>query len=316
MAAHRRREERRARFARRLQRRRARAIFGVASLVRRDRPPAQGRAAGRTWVSQPRRSSSCAGHADRSAICSSGLACGPTVAAAGCDQSSISAGSATSPPVLMASTACIWPTIRCSSCETRARRWSPVREATSGSGAGLPRLSHFYGCGLAVAIGTDSLASVESLSMFDSSRHCGASRPMSRPRRFSTAPPAAEAEALGLGPRIRHAGARKAGRARGRRGAGRRPRCGRIPGQRRPGVLDSPRGLIPSMFARLRTYASFVRFNHSVFALPFTTRRRATAAARFVRIRLDAGDLDRRCMVSARRGHGLQSPRRRGVRRA
>ena len=34
-------------------------------------------------------------------------------------------------------------------------------------GAGLPRLSHFYGCGLAVAIGTDSLASVGSLSMFD-----------------------------------------------------------------------------------------------------------------------------------------------------
>lgn len=34
-------------------------------------------------------------------------------------------------------------------------------------GAGLPRLSHFYGCGLPVAIGTDSLASVGSLSMFD-----------------------------------------------------------------------------------------------------------------------------------------------------
>ncbi|HYN06801.1 MAG TPA: amidohydrolase family protein [Vicinamibacterales bacterium] len=34
-------------------------------------------------------------------------------------------------------------------------------------GAGLPRLSHFYGCGLPVAIGTDSLASTSSLSMFD-----------------------------------------------------------------------------------------------------------------------------------------------------
>ncbi len=34
-------------------------------------------------------------------------------------------------------------------------------------GAGLPRLSHFYGCGLPVAIGTDSLASVATLSMFD-----------------------------------------------------------------------------------------------------------------------------------------------------
>ena len=34
-------------------------------------------------------------------------------------------------------------------------------------GAGLPRLSHFYGCGLPVAIGTDSLASTGSLNMFD-----------------------------------------------------------------------------------------------------------------------------------------------------
>jgi cytosine/adenosine deaminase-related metal-dependent hydrolase len=34
-------------------------------------------------------------------------------------------------------------------------------------GTGLPRLSHFYGCGLPVAIGTDSLASVGSLNMFD-----------------------------------------------------------------------------------------------------------------------------------------------------
>jgi cytosine/adenosine deaminase-related metal-dependent hydrolase len=34
-------------------------------------------------------------------------------------------------------------------------------------GAGLPRLSHFYGCGLPVAIGTDSLASAASLNMFD-----------------------------------------------------------------------------------------------------------------------------------------------------
>ncbi|HEY7474588.1 MAG TPA: amidohydrolase family protein [Vicinamibacterales bacterium] len=34
-------------------------------------------------------------------------------------------------------------------------------------GAGLPRLSHFYGCGLPVAMGTDSLASTASLNMFD-----------------------------------------------------------------------------------------------------------------------------------------------------
>ena len=34
-------------------------------------------------------------------------------------------------------------------------------------GAGLPRVSHFYGLGVPVAIGTDSLASVPSLSVFD-----------------------------------------------------------------------------------------------------------------------------------------------------
>jgi aminodeoxyfutalosine deaminase len=34
-------------------------------------------------------------------------------------------------------------------------------------GAGLPRIAHFYGAGVPVAIGTDSLASVGSLNMFD-----------------------------------------------------------------------------------------------------------------------------------------------------
>ncbi len=34
-------------------------------------------------------------------------------------------------------------------------------------GAGMPRVSHFYASGVPVAIGTDSLASVDSLSMFD-----------------------------------------------------------------------------------------------------------------------------------------------------
>ena len=34
-------------------------------------------------------------------------------------------------------------------------------------GAGMPRVSHFYAAGLPVAIGTDSLASVDSLSLFD-----------------------------------------------------------------------------------------------------------------------------------------------------
>jgi cytosine/adenosine deaminase-related metal-dependent hydrolase len=34
-------------------------------------------------------------------------------------------------------------------------------------GAGLPRVSHFYGVGVPVAIGTDSLASTPTLNMFD-----------------------------------------------------------------------------------------------------------------------------------------------------
>ena len=66
------------------------------------------------------------------------------------------------------------------------------------------------------------------------------------------------------------------------------------------------------MLARLRTYASFVRFSHSVFALPFALVG-ALLAARFVRVRLDAGDLDRRLHGrGAQRGDGLQPARRRG----
>jgi len=34
-------------------------------------------------------------------------------------------------------------------------------------GAGMPRVSQFYAAGVRVAIGTDSLASVETLSLFD-----------------------------------------------------------------------------------------------------------------------------------------------------
>ena len=55
------------------------------------------------------------------------------------------------------------------------------------------------------------------------------------------------------------------------RRSGRDARCGRISGQRRAGGRDSPRRLTATalMLSRIRTYGSFVRFSHSVFALPF-----------------------------------------------
>ena len=71
------------------------------------------------------------------------------------------------------------------------------------------------------------------------------------------------------------------------------------------------------MIARLRTYPSFVRFSHSVFALPFALVGRAAGGARTCRSTWPrVGWIARRDGGGAQRGDGLQPPRRRALRRA
>ena len=176
---------------------------------------------------------------------------------------------------------------------------------------------------LPVAIGTDSLASVadaESVRRTGGDAADGARR--SRPATLLDSATRAGAEALGL---------RRATTARSRRGsgrglvgrgrAGRRARCGRISGRRRAGRTRfvASRDLTPSrtfMWSRLRTYASFVRFSHSVFALPFALVG-ALAGGAHGGIRVAPRDLDRRLHGGrAQRRDGIQPAGRRALRRA
>ncbi len=145
--------------------------------------------------------------------------------------------------------------------------------------AGCRACPGFYAAGLAVAIGTDSLASSPSLNLFDE---------LAELRRI--APDVSAACLLESATRVGRGGAwirpplwdDRAGQTRRpgpcRRSAG-CDRCGRISGQWR-GPRARPRHDC-LMFARLRTYASFVRFSHSVFALPFALAG-ALLAARLV----------------------------------
>ena len=135
-------------------------------------------------------------------------------------------------------------------------------------GAGLPRVSHFYAAGLPVAIGTDSLASAPTLNLFDELAELRRIAPDVAASALLDSATRQGARALGAGADF---GTISTGQARGaHRGhdSGRRRRmwkntwsaaCRR----RRSAASRS------SMLSRLRTYASFVRFSHSVFALPF-----------------------------------------------
>src|SRR5690606_20284795 len=95
---------------------------------------------------------------------------------------------------------------------------------------------------------------------------------------------------------VRDPRARQGRRARRGRRPGRRARCGRIPGRRSASGGD-PSG--PDMIARLRTYASFVRFSHSIFALPFALAG-ALLASRLVPLGWERVLWIIVCMVTAR----------------
>ena len=146
--------------------------------------------------------------------------------------------------------------------------------SNSWTGAGTPPLERFYRSGVRVAVGTDSLASVETLNVFDE---------LARMREIA---PAISASTL-LGDCDAQRGGSSRIRRRTRddrtwqaRGAHCRAAarsccgCGRIPGEWHPAAGHRVAGRPLSRQSdfnvnRLRTYGSFVRFSHSVFALPF-----------------------------------------------
>ena len=181
------------------------------------------------------------------------------------------------------------------------------------TGAGVPPIEDFYESGVRVAIGTDSLASAPDLNVFAEVATLHALAPVGAGRGAARERDAAGRPRARLRRRLRHDRAGQAcAAARGRRAAGYR-RCGRISGVGSSARADS---LGRMMFTRLRTYLSFVRFSHSVFALPFALAG-ALLAARHVADHWRHGRLDSRGDgVGAQRGDGIQSARRRAHGRA
>ena len=148
------------------------------------------------------------------------------------------------------------------------------------TGAGAPPLEDFYASGVRVAVGTDSLASTPDLNVFAelaTMRALAPSVPAARAARQRDAAGRARAR---LRRRLRHDRAGQARAAAGRRRSGAASTmwkniwCRRRSQPRRRSRLDwtrddRDRAVESAMIATLATYLSFVRFSHSVFALPF-----------------------------------------------
>ena len=97
-------------------------------------------------------------------------------------------------------------------------------------GVGAPPLEAFYAMDVNVAFGTDSLASVADLNMFAELAEARRLAPRVPARTLLESATACGARALGFGDEFGTIEAGKRGSADCRAGAGRRGRCGRIPG--------------------------------------------------------------------------------------
>ena len=140
-------------------------------------------------------------------------------------------------------------------------------------GVGAPPIERFYLSGVPVAIGTDSLASVSDLNLFAEMKEMRWLAPGVPARRIIESATLIGARALGLDHRFGTLSTRQARRDCGGAASGRSGGRGRAPGRlasplppcRGHRATDLPR----TPMSRLITYLSFVRFSHSVFALPF-----------------------------------------------
>ena len=168
------------------------------------------------------------------------------------------------------------------------------------TGAGAPPIEDFYASGVRVAVGTDSLASAPDLNVFAELATMRALAPSVPASALLDSATIEGARALGFDADYGTIEPGKRARLARRRRSGRCRRCGRIPGVGHPAAeqirwiemddcdRESTRIHRIACSNVSRIYLSFVRFSHSVFALPFALAG-ALLAAQHV-----AGDAGRR----------------------
>ena len=217
-----------------------------------------------------------------------------------------------------------------SSTTRRSVGWRPWRStlvtcprSNQWVGVGVPPVERFYRSGVAVAIGTDSLASVDDLNLFSELKTMRWLAPAVPARELLKSATIVGARALGLDVDL---GTLAPGKLDAMIAVELPEAVGDVeeylvngiePSQIRPLGTSGTVGTLGTLnpVTRLSTYLSFVRFSHSVFALPFALTG-ALLASRHQASGLVAGDVDRcRDGGGAQRRDGLQSAGRRAIRR-
>ena len=180
-------------------------------------------------------------------------------------------------------------------------------------GVGYPPIERFYQSGVKVAVGTDSLASVEDLNLFSELKTMRWLAPNVPASKILESATLIGARALGLGDEL------------GSLAPGKRAQMIAVD---LPALVDDIEefllsGITPFQIQplsllnrfeplnRLATYLSFIRFSHSVFALAVCADRRAAGVAACA-VRMAADPVgDRRDGVGAQRRDGIQPAGRR-----